>query len=214
MDEFPEPYEKREIPFSDPWKEDSPVAKSLDDVRRATKRNVKCLRFWEDIYAKLDGEYTDASHAMASITEVVRVWCKAMVELVNDESNSDWKGMMLEAAPSTIVLSIRVSEDEKILPWISWSAPIKGFILTIPKAKMRDDDEAHLFLFKALLLSSFEKRAPKPLPVVFRGEGTDSEIYWILATSFFFSTSLVLLFWRFLDHLTSESRADTYMHLL
>lgn len=87
------------------------LTKIVEDV---TDRAMDCPNEWAVHCCPLDKLYGDAQHTIQAITEVIVVWCQAIIGLVADESNRKWKNEMIrkvDEAGGKILLQIKVSRS-------------------------------------------------------------------------------------------------------
>jgi hypothetical protein len=129
---------KVKVALRDHWeKADSPLQKSIQDVKALLGLDVYCEPQWPIIISDLEKLYDDKGQLTQAVIGLLHTWFVTIAELMDDESHEAWSENVVEKIrefTSRLKLNVEVS-PRKERPWTHLSEPL-------PRAEFAGDPEA------------------------------------------------------------------------
>lgn len=95
------------INIRDLWtKDDSKLQKSISELKTLIGYDVHCEPEFALLWTALGKHFPDPGTFIPAISSVVISWCKAMVDLAEDERNAAWTDELLEKLTQTHALKL------------------------------------------------------------------------------------------------------------
>ncbi|TPX18167.1 uncharacterized protein E0L32_002676 [Thyridium curvatum] len=147
---------KVRLAIRDQWEpEDKPLRKSLAGLRELLGHDVEVEPEWQQLLAELDPFYEDKGRFVAVVAGCVEAWCKALLELLENEANAEWTDTLLEKLKAWSRLRLFIEVSSTASASTSWSNERVAFIINLPKKQLIDPFELYP-AFSGALLDCFD----------------------------------------------------------
>ncbi|KAI5457674.1 hypothetical protein BGZ63DRAFT_493732 [Mariannaea sp. PMI_226] len=161
---------KVKIAVRDFWeKVDSPLQKSIKEVKQVLGLDVYCEPQWPIIVSDLEKIYDDKGQLVQVVTSFVHTWFVTIAELMDDSNHDEWSekvvGKVKDFGRSRLKVNVEVCEGERASTL--WSDSLGAFVVSIPKVHVYQPVQ-FAQVFKEQLLDCFEKKTQQtsePVPI-------------------------------------------------
>lgn len=87
---------------------DSNLQKTFQRLQDVLGHEVAVQPEWPLLLAELEGIYSDKADLVVVVAACVETWCKALIELLEDESNEEWVDTLLDHVKPRLRLVLEV----------------------------------------------------------------------------------------------------------